>query len=193
MIDLRALQRALGGEIAGSGLRCPGPDHSAADRSLSVKLDSNAPDGFVVHSFADDDPIACRDFVRAKAGLPAFTPNGGCRRASSNDTVERALMAAVAMQGQADKPKGRIVATYDYTDADGKLLYQVVRYEPKDFRQRRPNGNGGFTWSLGDRRVLYRWPELKQFPDATIFVCEGEKDADRVAALGHCATMRCRR
>jgi hypothetical protein len=69
------------------------------------------------------------------------------------------------------------------------LLYQVLKYDPKNFRQRRPDGNGGWTWSLGDvRRVLYRWPELLQYPDATVFVCEGEKDADRVASLGHCAT-----
>ena len=39
---------------------------------------------------------------------------------------------------------GKIVATYDYTDLDGTVLYQGVRYEPKDFRQRRPDGNGGW-------------------------------------------------
>jgi RecA-family ATPase len=189
MLDLRALQRTLGGEISGGQLRCPGPDHSAADRSLSVKLDGSAPDGFVVHSFADDDPIACRDYVRARAGLPAFKPNGGNgRHRASDDAIERALMAAA--QGRADdQPKGRIVASYDYSDSDGTLLYQVIRLEPKGFRQRRPDGNYGWTWSLGDvRRVLYRLPELLKFPDATVFVCEGEKDADRVASLGHCAT-----
>ena len=95
-----------------------------------------------------------------------------------------------AVQGQADsKPKGRIVASYDYTDADGTLLYQVLRLEPKSFRQRKPDGNGGWNWSLGEaRRIPYRWPELLQFPDATVFICEGEKDADRVASLCHCAT-----
>ena len=41
-------------------------------------------------------------------------------------------MAAAGMQSRNDKAKGRVVATYDYTDADGKLLYQVVRHEPKD-------------------------------------------------------------
>ena len=35
---------------------------------------------------------------------------------------------------------GRIVATYDYTDEAGELLFQVVRYDPKDFRQRRRDG-----------------------------------------------------
>jgi hypothetical protein len=95
-----------------------------------------------------------------------------------------------AVQGRADnRPRGCVVATYDYTDANGTLLYQVLRLEPKSFRQRKPDGNGGWKWELGYvRRVPYRWPELLQFPDATVFVCEGEKDADRVASLGHCAT-----
>lgn len=73
-------------------------------------------------------------------------------------------------------------------EADGTLLYQVLRLEPKDFRQRRPDGNGKWIWKLEDRRVLYRLPELLKFPDASVFVCEGEKDADRIAQLGCCAT-----
>jgi AAA domain len=81
-----------------------------------------------------------------------------------------------------------IAKTYDYKDADGKLLYQAVRYEPKDFSQRRPNGKG-WIWNLNDTpRVLYRLPELLEYPDGRVFFCEGEKDADRVASLGHCAT-----
>src|SRR5262249_27533216 len=78
---------------------------------------------------------------------------------------------------------------YDYTAENGTLLYQVQRHEPKRFTQRRPNGKGGWTYQLGDvRRVPYRLPELLQYPDGTVFVCEGEKDADRVASLDHCAT-----
>ena len=48
---------------------------------------------------------------------------------------------------------GTISASYDYRDEDNKLLFQVVRFEPKDFRQRRPDGNGGWTWKLGDARA----------------------------------------
>ena len=62
-----------------------------------------------------------------------------------------------------ERPPGqrRIVATYDYHDQHGQLLFQVVRYDPKDFRQRRPDGNGGWIWKLdGVDRVLYRLPEL---------------------------------
>jgi 5S rRNA maturation endonuclease (ribonuclease M5) len=183
--DLQSLARALGGEVSGGQVLAPGPGHSASDRSLSVKLDAGAPDGFVVHSFAGDDPIQSKDYVRGKVGLPAFKPNG--RRRASDDAIAQALMAAAAGQ-QSSAPKGRIVETYSYTDATGTLLYQVCRLDPKDFRQRRPDGKGGWIPNAGERRVPYRLPDLLKFPDATIFVCEGEKDADRVAALGHCAT-----
>jgi hypothetical protein len=50
--NLQTLAKALGGEVNRSQVLAPGPGHSAIDRSLSVKLDSNAPDGFLVHSFA---------------------------------------------------------------------------------------------------------------------------------------------
>jgi hypothetical protein len=187
LTDLQTLAKALGGEVNHRQVLAPGPGHSAIDRSLSVKLDSNAPDGFLVHSFAGDDPIACRDHVREKAGLEPFKANGGGGQRASNDAIERALMAAVAGQCR-DGNKRRIVAKYDYTDAAGVPLYQVLRLEPKGFRQRRPDGNGGWIWELDERRVLYHWPELLKYPDGTVFVCEGEKDADRVAALGHRTT-----
>jgi hypothetical protein len=189
MSNLQHLARALGGEVSGGQIRAPGPGHSALDRSLSVKLDSDAPDGFIVHSFAGDDPIVCRDHVRQKTGTQPFQANGRQQRVS-DDEISKAVMAAVAAQTipQAG-PRGTHTATYRYEDRDGSLLYEVLRYDnPKDFRQRRPNGNGGWIEKGSERRVLYRWPELLQFPDATVFVCEGEKDADRVASLNHCAT-----
>jgi putative DNA primase/helicase len=68
-MNLRSLARALGGEVCGGQILAPGPDHSVKDRSLSVRLTA---DGFVVRSFCGDDPIACRDYVRERAGLPAF-------------------------------------------------------------------------------------------------------------------------
>jgi len=86
----------------------------------------------------------------------------------------------------ARKGSGRIVATYDYQDAAGTLLFQVVRLEPKSFLQRRPDGHGGWIWKLGETpRVLYRLPELLAADkNAWVFVVEGEKDADNLAALG---------
>jgi hypothetical protein len=153
-----------------------------------VWLDAKAPDGFTVHSFADDDPIKCRDYVRQKAGLPGFEPKRGNNNFASPADVQHSLMAALAAQKQEHPPKGRITKIYDYTDANGAVLYQVCRFEPKSFRHRRPNGNGGWIWEAGERRVLYRLPDILKYPSATVFITEGEKDADRIAGLGHCAT-----
>ena len=80
---------------------------------------------------------------------------------------------------------------YDYLDAEGTLLFQVCRFEPKNFRQRRPDGNGGWTWKLGDTpRVLYRLPELLEAvaSERTVFIAEGEKAVDALAKLGVPAT-----
>ena len=119
----------------------------------------------------------------------------------------------------------RISKIYDYKDAAGGLVFQVVRFEPKGFSQRRPF-NDGFAWGLTEgwyqkngqannyyrikdepadkstppnpdvvwfdivEPILYRLPELIQgIQDCeTIFICEGEKDADNLAALGFIAT-----
>lgn len=90
------------------------------------------------------------------------------------------------------KPASReIVTTYPYCDKDGTLLYEVVRFKPKDFRQRRPDGQGGYIWDMkGIDRVLYRLPELLAAKSAGthIYVSEGEKDVDNLRALGLAAT-----
>ena len=145
--NLQTLAHALGGEVSGGQVLAPGPGHSATDRSLSIKLDSNAPDGFFVHSLPTTI-LSCVAITSARR--LDFQPSGqmvaainAYRTTLSSGPSWRLRQA----QSRNDKPKGRIVATYDYTDADGKLLYQVVRYEPKDFRQRRPDGNGGWTGS----------------------------------------------
>ena len=84
-----------------------------------------------------------------------------------------------------------VVAEYDYRDEEGRLRYQVVRFHPKTFRQRRPEPGGGWNWKLdGARPLLYRLPELIQAVAAgdTIYVVEGEKDADRLCSAGVMAT-----
>jgi putative DNA primase/helicase len=90
-IDARYLAAKLKGECRGDRISCPGPGHSARDRSLSVLLVPDAPDGFIVHSFAGDDPMVCREHVAAALGrapaairegrgpLPPATACGGSR------------------------------------------------------------------------------------------------------------------
>ena len=84
----------------------------------------------------------------------------------------------------------RIVATYDYDDAQGELLFQCVRYHPRTFKQRRPDGNGDWIWNLnGTPKVLYRLRDLIDADlDEWVIVPEGEKDVEAVHALGFVAT-----
>lgn len=106
--------------------------------------------------------------------------------AAQNDNAKT---ATAPKPRKAAKPFN-IVAQYDYLDEDGVLLFQVCRMEPKDFRQRRPNASGGWDWKVnGVRQVPYRLPQLLAAdPSAMVFVTEGEKDADRLAAAGLVAT-----
>ncbi|NPV78927.1 MAG: AAA family ATPase [Firmicutes bacterium] len=85
----------------------------------------------------------------------------------------------------------KILTIYDYLDKNGKLVYQVVRYAPKNFLQRRPDPSGkGWIWNLqGVDPIPYRLPELIASPkDSWIFIPEGEKDCDNLAKFGLVAT-----
>jgi hypothetical protein len=91
----------------------------------------------------------------------------------------------------AEKPAGpTVVAEYEYRDATGTLIYVVERRNPKDFRQRRPDGNGGWHWNLKDVTPLpYRLPELRAADAAEpVIVVEGEKDVETLARYGFVAT-----
>lgn len=78
-------------------------------------------------------------------------------------------------------------ATFDYVDAGGAILYQVVRRSGKKFAQRRPDGFGGWSWGLGDvQYVPFQLPKVVAAP--FIFLVEGEKDAMRLGREGVTAT-----
>jgi len=98
--------------------------------------------------------------------------------ATKNTSPSEAQESAIAIQ-------------YEYRDENGQSLFEVVRYEPKAFKMRSPNGFGNWTWNMnGVRKVLYRLPEVLAAVQSneTVYVVEGEKDADRLASLGMCAT-----
>jgi hypothetical protein len=97
------------------------------------------------------------------------------------------FVRAIAILSGKNGGHSSLVATYDYTDESGKLLFQVCRFVPKSFRQRRPDGAGGWIWNLdGVPRVLY---QLRRVLAAErIAIAEGEKDCDNLAAIGVVAT-----
>lgn len=88
-------------------------------------------------------------------------------------------------------PPGKIVAAYDYVDQEDNLVFQVARFEPKTFRQRRRDETGAWTWKVaGIRQVPYHLPDLIEAiaMERTIFVAEGEKDVDNLRKAGMVAT-----
>ncbi len=100
---------------------------------------------------------------------------------------QEAVLAALKELSPQNGVTARIVAVYDYQDEKGELLFQVLRYEPKNFKQRRPDGNGGWHWNMnGARRVLYRLPEV--LAEKSLLICEGEKDCETARTLGIVAT-----
>lgn len=89
----------------------------------------------------------------------------------------------------APKAKKKVVAEYDYCDPfTGEVVMQVVRYEPKDFRQRRPNGQGGWDWSVpASHRILFNLPAVVA-SSKLVCIVEGEKDVEALAKIGVVAT-----
>jgi len=79
-------------------------------------------------------------------------------------------------QARPERRDRRLVEVYHYLDEHGELLFDALRYEPKDFCQRRPNGNGGWLYNLnGVRRVLYRLPELLARPEEPVHIPKAKR------------------
>ncbi len=102
MGEAAKIAHALGGEVNGrDSILCPGPGHSPRDRSLSIKLDPRAPDGFLIYSHAGDDWRLCRDHVRERLGLPAWRPGDEQERSIPRQHVEKWDSATV--EAEADE------------------------------------------------------------------------------------------
>jgi hypothetical protein len=117
-----------------------------------------------------------------------------CHAGCSHDAIIAALgleTKAASNDGSAGASR-RIVATYPYHDASGAVVFEKIRYFPKDFRIRHRDASGAEIWKLpaGTEPPLYRLPEVVAAIAAgePVYLAEGEKDAERLAAAGLCAS-----
>jgi len=143
---------------------------------------------------AHKDETASLSISEGRDGRALLKCHAGC----DLDSILGALGLTVgdispAKDAPSGKRKPRIKAVYSYVDESGTLLYEVIRFDPKDFRQRRPDpkAKDGYAWNLnGTRRVLYRLPEVVEAVRSglPLFLVEGEKDADNLRAVGLRAT-----
>jgi hypothetical protein len=158
-------------------------DHPSA--SINVGDDPNTRG--LYHDFVLNLTKSFFDIVAEFGPYPCMTGRDAYLYYGKQTGVLNGGASSSNKKGRNGKPKGKIVNTYDYHDAVGNLIFQVCRMEPKDFRQRRPDGNGDWIWNMaGIERVLYRLTDLKAA--ALVFIVEGEKSADRLRSLGVTAT-----
>jgi putative DNA primase/helicase len=153
--DLQSLGRALGGEVSGRQISCPGPGHSPRDRSLSVRLSTTAPDGFICHSHAGDDWQTCRDYVLSRLGFPTWRPGDEQSRrihssrlrefdrmAMDRETEQRPrteddlirIKHAQALWNEALDPRGTVAVQYlkaRALDLPDDLAGGVLRFHPR--------------------------------------------------------------
>ena len=149
--------------------RGPCPVHNGKDPNFTVDpqtgqacCHSQCGRGFDILSL--EMAITCRPFADCKK------------------TVFRLLGRPEPSRDEAD-----IEAIYDYTDANGELVYQVVRKSGKRFSQRRPLSDGRWSWGLGSVKPLpFQAPLVAK--SELIAIVEGEKDAKNLTRAGIPAT-----
>lgn len=141
------------------------PFHQDINPSLSVNLETGQ---YFCHGCEDGGDLL-KFYMRIK-----------------NISFKDALTELSKYSGKENKTS-EIESIYKYTDEAGKVLFEVVRYIPKTFRQRRPDGKGGHIYNMdGVSLVPYNLPKV--IASDIIYICEGEKDCDNLARLGLIAT-----
>lgn len=117
--------------------------------------------------------------IAEKSGKVLFNCFAGC----AYGEIASALGITANGNGNGNGSNRKIAAVYDYTDENGNLLYQNVRFEPKGFQQKHFDKNGREVWNLNRvRRVPYRLPELLNLNSTQgVVMAEGEKDADALS------------
>lgn len=179
---------------------------SAPVRLLLARLEAVRQDGtgWSASCPAHDDTRNSLHVAEGEGGRAVLHCHAGC---ATEDVVKAAGTTMETLFQAKGPPRTReivhgrfdeaaVVATYDYVDETGALLFQVQRDAMKNFRQRRPDpaadpGEPAWIYNVqGVPRTPYRLPEVKSAIafGIPIHVVEGEKDADALAALGLVAT-----
>ncbi|MGX9887358.1 AAA family ATPase [Streptomyces sp. NPDC002276] len=132
--------------------------------------------------------------VSERDGKPLVFCQAGCH---TDDVLDALGLSWPKLRDKPTPGKTEWIASYEYTDERGGVLFVKERGEPKTFRVYRPLTGGRrqykevFGGPKPPRRVLYRMPAVVAAiaEGHTVYLVEGEKDvhsAERVGATATC-------
>lgn len=156
------------GRISGSEFVC-GNLQGEPGRSLSIKLETGI----------------WKDFAADKGGgdpVSLYAAIHGIGQVEAAKALARDLGINAVEPPASRETRSRVIRSYDYLGPKGEPVFQVTRWEPKSFSQRRPDGHGGWINSVKDIQLVpYHLPEVLGAQE--VFIVEGEKDADALSVL----------
>ena len=184
----------------GSRWKCLCPLHDESSPSFTIDADKNLwkcfgcdTGGSVIDLHAKLRGISIGDAMRELSpnsdnGSQKPSPKSNTARHPATSDSKNGSEGDSATEGKEEQqPNQRETCSYDYQDATGKVVFQVVRYKPKSFKQCRII-NGKRVWNMeGVERLPYHLPELLCHP-ASVWVVEGERDVETLRAIDQTAT-----
>ena len=167
---------------AANRYKCLCPFHAEKTASFTIYAEENR-----FHCFGCGADGTVIDLYAHRRGISIAEAMRELSRRRDNGTVGKSEHKPNGAQHE-ETSRRREVAAYDYHNATGELVYQVVRFEPKDFRQCRIV-DGRRVWNMeGVERLPYRLPELLSSSPLSVWICEGEKDVETLRAINQTAT-----
>jgi len=190
------LERLHSARRSGTGYAAHCPAHD--DQRASLSLDRGTEGGVVLHCHAGCSPEAVvkalglevRDLMPLSP--PAgrrVTRSGRSAAASGNRNHGATYATACDAVSALERQHGPSSAKWTYTDQQGTPVGLVLRWNGPSGKTIRPVSRRESGWIVGGMsapRPLYRLAELATSP--RVYICEGEKAADAVNALGLVAT-----
>ena len=172
----------------GQNFVCLCPVHNETTPSFTIDARKNlwkcfgcGAGGSVIDLHAKLQGISIGEAMRK---LSPNSGNGSQKPSSKSNTARRPTTGGLKEEQQLNQ---RELCAYDYQDATGKVVFQIVRYEPKNFKQCRIV-DGKRVWNMdGIERLPYRLPELQCHP-TSVWIVEGEKDVEVLRASDQTAT-----
>lgn len=140
--------------------------------------------GWMFQCPAHDDDKASLSVDEGQDGRPLFYCFAGC------DATEVLKALGLSWSDVFNGGDRIAVAEYVYVSAGGDPLIRVTRYQPKGFTQERWADGVWLSGIKDTQRVPYNLPMVNDAVTAgrTVYITEGEKDADTLCALGYTAT-----